>query len=439
MLKIPMEIQKENNQSVSPTKHFLVGFLIALLATGTFVAGAKVANSQMLSGQEANLLNWLFGRNKAPVEEVDLGEFWKVWRLMEEKYATASSSAAVSIDERIQGAIEGMVGSYGDPYTVYLPPSESEIFEDDISGNFSGVGMEIGLRNNLLTVISPLPETPAERAGLMTGDVIVRIDDASTEGMGVEEAVRKIRGERGTDVTFSVYREGEVDFKTITVTRDTINIPTVDTDIIDDIFVLKLYSFNAVAEDRVAAALKEFEQSSADKLVLDLRGNPGGYLQGAVEIAGNFLPSGKVVVREQLATGEEKVFRSRGQGVRSYSPDNLVVLVNEGSASASEILAGALKDHGVATVIGENTFGKGSVQELVPLNTGASLKVTVARWLTPNGVSISLEGLKPDVVIELTTEDRENNQDPQQDAAVRFLQGETISSTNEGLFAPTGS
>ena len=358
---------------------------------------------------------------------------------MEEKYATASSSAAVSIDERIQGAIEGMVGSYGDPYTVYLPPSESEIFEDDISGNFSGVGMEIGLRNNLLTVISPLPETPAERAGLMTGDVIVRIDDVSTEGMGVEEAVRKIRGERGTDVTFSVYREGEVDFKTITVTRDTINIPTVDTDIIDDIFVLKLYSFNAVAEDRVAAALKEFERSSADKLVLDLRGNPGGYLQGAVEIAGNFLPSGKVVVREQLATGEEKVFRSRGQGVRSYSPDNLVVLVNEGSASASEILAGALKDHGVATVIGENTFGKGSVQELVPLNTGASLKVTVARWLTPNGVSISLEGLKPDVVIELTTEDRENNQDPQQDAAVRFLQGETISSTNEGLFAPTGS
>lgn len=427
-----MESRKAKDARTS--KNLLIVLLALFLATGTFVAGAKIANSGILSGQDANLLSWLFGRNKNPVEEVELGEFWKVWRLMEEKYANASSSEAVSVEERVRGAIQGMVASYGDPYTTYLPPSEAELFEDDISGNFSGVGMEIGIRNNLVTIISPLPETPAEKAGLLTGDVIVRIDDRTTEGMSVEEAVRLIRGEKGTDVTFSIYREGETEFKTITVTRDTITIPTVKTEQIGDTFIIALYSFNAIAEDRVNTALREFEMSGADSLVLDLRGNPGGYLQGAVEIAGNFLPSGKVVVREQLATGEEKLFRSRGQLQREFTPENFVVLVNGGSASASEILAGALKDHGVATVIGETTFGKGSVQELVPLDDGASLKVTVARWLTPNGVSISNGGLSPDIVIELTGEDRENSVDPQKDAAIQFLRGETVVSQDTGSF-----
>lgn len=421
------------------TKQILGLLMVALLAGGTFVAGAKVANSQILSGQEASLLSWLFGRSEAPVDEADLGEFWRVWRLMDEKFANASSSDLVTTDERIQGAIQGMVSAFGDPYTVYLPPTESEIFNDDISGNFSGVGMEIGIRNKLLTIISPLPGTPAEEAGLLTGDVIVQIDEQTTENMSVEEAVRRIRGERGTEVVLSIFREGETEFLEITVTRDTINIPTVSTEQIDNTFVIKLYSFNAIAEDRVDEALREFSNSGAENLILDLRGNPGGYLQGAVEIAGNFLPAGKVVVREQLATGEEKIFRSRGQSDREYTPENFVVLVNQGSASASEILAGALKDHNAATVVGENTFGKGSVQELVPLTNGSSLKVTVARWLTPNGTTISEEGLSPDIQIELTVEDRENDRDPQQDAAVRFLNGETISSSERALFLPTGS
>ena len=180
-------------------------------------------------------------------------------------------------------------------------------------------------------------------------------------------------------------------------------------------------------------ALEEYTRSGADKLVFDLRGNPGGYLQGAVEIAGNFLESGQVVVREQLANGDEKLFRSRGQRVGDFNPGNLVVLVNEGSASASEILAGALKDHGVATVIGENTFGKGSVQELVPLSSGASLKVTIARWLTPNGVSISDGGLAPDISIGYSVEEREEGVDPQLNAAIRHLRGETVASDSNLL------
>ena len=407
--------------------------LALLLAVGTFMAGAKLANSGVVATQDASLLSWLFGRDERPDNEADLSEFWRVWHLMEEKYTAASSTSAVSAQDRVYGAIQGLVSSYGDPYTVYLPPGDAERFEDDISGNFSGVGMEVGLRDGLITIISPLPETPAMRAGLLPGDVIVRIDDKSTEGMGIDEAVRLIRGDKGTDVTFSIFREGDTEFKTVVVTRDNISIPTVKTEQYDDVFVIALYSFNAIAEDKVNEALEEYTRSGADKLVFDLRGNPGGYLQGAVEIAGNFLESGQVVVREQLANGDEKLFRSRGQRVGDFNPGNLVVLVNEGSASASEILAGALKDHGVATVIGENTFGKGSVQELVPLSSGASLKVTIARWLTPNGVSISDGGLAPDISIGYSVEEREEGVDPQLNAAIRHLRGETVASDSNLL------
>lgn len=421
-----MQNSREPN---TPSTSKLLGVTLALiLAIGTFTAGAKISNLNLFDSQEASLLSWLFGRDKEPAEEADLTEFWRVWNLMEEKYASASTTQNTSTEDRIRGAIKGMVESYGDPYTVYLPPTDAEMFEDDISGNFSGVGMEVGLRDGLVTVIAPLPETPAEKAGLLPGDVLVKIDDQTTEGMGVDEAVRLIRGEKGTDVVFSVYREGETEFKTIAVTRDNITIPTVKTEKIDDTFVIALYSFNAIAEDKMADALREFDQSGADNLILDLRGNPGGYLQGAVEIAGNFLETGKVVVREQAGTGEEKLFRSRGQVKREYNKNNLVVLVNGGSASASEILAGALKDHGVATIIGETTFGKGSVQELISLDDGSSLKVTIARWLTPDGLSISNAGLAPDINIELTPEDRANQADPQKDAAIRFLHGETVAS-----------
>lgn len=404
--------------------------LALLLASGTFVAGAKIASSQVFSSQDASILSWLFGWNERADEEVDLSEFWRVWHLMEEKYTTASSSDNVSVEDRVRGAIEGLVDSYGDPYTVYLPPSEATIFEDDISGNFSGVGMEVGLRDGFVTIIAPLPETPAERAGLLPGDIIVEIDGQSTEDMSIDEAVRLIRGEVGTEVVFSIFREGAVDFETITVTRDNIVIPTVRTEQIGSVFVIALYSFNALAEDMVADALREYAVSDAEALVFDLRGNPGGFLQGAVEIASNFLPAGKVVVTEKTQDGEEKTFRSRGQGQTNFTPNNLVVLVNGGSASASEIVAGALHDHGVATIIGETTFGKGSVQELVELPDGASLKVTVARWLTPNGTSISESGLTPDITIPRTIEDREAERDPQLDAAVRFLQGETVTNVS---------
>lgn len=392
------------------------------------MAGAKAAQVSYLAEQQASLLSWLFGRDEQVTGDVDMAEFWRVWNLMEEKFTSASSSESISVEKRIEGAIMGMVAAYGDPYTVYLPPEEAAYFEEDISGNFSGVGMEVGMRDGLITVIAPLPETPAEQAGVMSGDVIVRIDDESTERMTIDEAVRRIRGEKGTDVTLSIYRDGDTEFRTITITRDTIVIPTVKTEQDGDVFTIALYSFNAIAEEKMDEALAEYEASGADKLIIDLRGNPGGYLQGAVEIASHFLAAGEVVVREQSSDKEEQVFRSRQRSGYDFEPSEFVVLVNGGSASASEILAGALHDHGVATIIGEPTFGKGSVQELVPLPNNASLKVTVARWLTPNGVSISDGGLTPDIVIEMTSEDREAERDPQKDAAIRFLHGETVAS-----------
>lgn len=408
--------------------------LAFLFAVGAFFSGVHFG--QLVPGlQQQSLSFYSFFSNPiknsvaATPDRPELGEFWRVWDLLDQKFAHSSSSAALTDEAKLEGAIEGLVGAFGDPYTVFLPPVEAESFAEDISGNFSGVGMEVGIRESLVTIISPLPATPAEKAGLLAGDVIVRIDDVSTERMRVDEAVKLIRGEKGTEVVFTIFREGEVDFLTIPVTRDTITIPTVKTEVVNETFVLSIYSFNALAESLVRDALREYLTSQAKTLIIDVRGNPGGYLDSAVAITSNFLPAGKVVVSEQREPGAEpKLFRTRGRQVKEFTPRNLVVLVDVGSASASEILAGALRDHGVATIIGTPTFGKGSVQELVELPSGASLKVTVARWLTPNGTSISDGGLKPDIFISRTPADRTAELDPQREAALRFLRGEVVES-----------
>lgn len=407
-----------------------LGYVLALaLAVGAFFSGAYLGHEVPERSQTAGLFNFFTSSVDAgqTAVESDLDEFWEVWNLLEEKFATGSSTKEITKEERIQGAIDGLVDAYGDPYTVYLPPKDAETFNESISGNFSGVGMEVGLREGLITVIAPLPDTPAEGAGVLAGDVLVKIDETSTEDMRIDEAVNLIRGERGTEVVLQVYREGEQEFITIPIIRDNIKIPTVKTEDLDDVFIIALYSFNAVAQEQVANALEEYVKSGAEKLIFDVRGNPGGFLESAVNIAGYFLPTGKVVVREEFSdTKKNDVFRSRGNQIQLFRPDNLVVLVDNGSASASEILAGALKDHEVATIIGSQTFGKGSVQELIELDNNSSLKVTIARWLTPDGTSISDGGLTPDIIISRTPAQRMADEDPQKDAAVRFLRGEEV-------------
>lgn len=399
-----------------------------LLAVATFFVGWQLGQQQVdASGpQQAGLWSFLIGTPEQP-ETVELTEVWRVWDLLEEKFAQSSSTNNVTTESRVEGMIEGLVNSYDDPYTTYLPPADAEQFGEDIAGNFGGVGMEVGMRNDVITVIAPLPDTPAEQAGLVAGDVIVQIDDTSTEDISVDRAVQLIRGEPGTVVSLMIYRQGETDFRTIDVTRDTITIPTIETEQIGDVFTIKLFSFNAIAEAEMQLALREYVRSGAPKLVFDLRGNPGGYLQSAINIASFFLPTGKVIVREQFGDDRpEELYRSTGRTLGGLAPQEMVILIDGGSASASEIVTGALQEHDVATVIGQQSFGKGSVQELVELPTGASLKVTIARWLTPNGTSISDGGLAPDIVITRTVEQVLADEDPQLDAALRFLAGETV-------------
>lgn len=417
----------EPRPQLKTAKRSLGYFLAFSFALGAFFSGLQVGHGVYGQNQSASLFSLFTFEPAIDESKPDLTEFWRVWDLLEEKFATGSTTQNISEEERMRGAIEGLVDSYGDPYTVYFPPKDAEAFNETIAGNFSGVGMEVGLREKLITVIAPLPGTPAEKAGIMAGDVVVRIDEKSTEDMRIDEAVSLIRGEKGTVVNLQIYREGNKEFLNIPVTRDTIDIPTVKTEQIGKTFIIALYSFNAVSEAKVQAGIKEYLASGADSLVIDLRGNPGGYLQSAVTIAGYFLPAGKVVVKEEFGeSARDDVFRSRGSQIQLFTPKNLVVLVDGGSASASEILAGALKDHGVATIIGTQTFGKGSVQELMDLEDGGSLKVTVARWLTPNGTSISKEGLAPDIIISRTVEQRLANEDPQKDAAIRFLKGDEV-------------
>lgn len=352
---------------------------------------------------------------------LDLKPLWKTLEVLNEKFvSTTASSTIPSNEDKVYGAIEGLVAAYGDPYTTFFPPKESKAFEEEVQGNFEGVGMEIGIKDNILTVIAPLKNTPADRAGLRAGDQILKIGKIFTAGMTVEDAIDHIRGPKGTTVTFTVKRNGGAE--EISVVRDRIEIPTVDTKLRDDgVFVISLYNFSATSPDLFRGALREFILSGADKLILDLRNNPGGYLEAATDMASFFLPAGKVIVTEDSGAKEnQKTERSRGYNIFNENL-KMAILLNEGSASASEILAGALHEHGIAKLVGEKSYGKGSVQELIEITPDTSLKVTIAKWLTPNGHSLSENGLDPDYPIEFTQKDLEKKLDPQMEKAAEIL------------------
>lgn len=352
----------------------------------------------------------------------NLENFWKVWNLIDEKYVPTSDEDKVTKDEMVQGAIQGMVNSLGDSYSRFLNVEQNKDFNESISGNFSGVGMEIDKKDGILIVISPLKDSPAEKAGMKAGDAILKIDGTITSDLSVDEAVSLIRGEKGTVVELVIARQGEKGSMSIKITRDNIKIPTLDFEKRKDgIFVISLFNFSAGVENDFRKALREFVISKSDKLIIDLRGNPGGYLDAAVDITSWFLPAGKIVVQEDFGQNiSPHIFRSKGYDIFNDKL-KVVVLVDGGSASASEIVAGALKEHQVAKIVGQKTYGKGSVQELIPITADTSLKLTIARWLTPNGVSISKSGLEPDVVVEQSKEDTEKNVDTQLEKAVEIL------------------
>lgn len=403
------------------SKKFLRGAWIGFLAVAIFSVGTYTGIT--FSTQASIPTYMVTGTQSIPVEGIDLSEFWRVWRLMDERFVYASTTAErLSPEERVRGAIQGMVGAFGDDYTIYMPPVETEEFAQEMTGEFSGVGMEVGIRDSIITVIAPIEGTPAKEAGMRAGDRILEIDGVSTKGMTVDAAVKMIRGQKGTSVILRVFRDGNSGAEEITIVRDTITIPTVKTEVKDGVFIVHLYTFNQIAYAKFVEAMREYASIGHRKMIIDLRGNPGGYMQTAIDIASIFVPKGGVILRERVGNeGQEVIHRSSGKTLGQYAPQKMVVLIDKGSASASEILAGALAEHGLATLIGEQSFGKGTVQELVDLPSSASLKVTIARWFTPEGNSINGLGLEPLLTATTSLEAVQAGEDPQMDAALRFL------------------
>jgi carboxyl-terminal processing protease len=353
------------------------------------------------------------------VSEDQFAPFWKAWSILDQKYVAAAST---TVQDKVWGSIEGLAASYGDPYTVFFPPQQAKAFQDDISGNFEGVGMEMGMKNDQLVVVAPLKGSPAQRAGVKAGDAILKIGDASTADLSVDKAVSLIRGPKGTTVTLTLLRPGVPEPFVAKIVRDTIDIPTIETTARPDgIFLIRLYSFTAQSPDLFRSALRELVISGDHKLVLDLRGNPGGYLEAAWDMASWFLPAGDVVVTEDFGQNEPpQIYRSKGFDVFNKNLQ-MMILADNGSASAAEILAGALQEHGIAKLVGAKTFGKGSVQELIPITPETSLKVTIARWLTPKGHNLSHDGLVPDYPVQMSDADAKAGKDPILDKAVQLL------------------
>ncbi len=350
----------------------------------------------------------------------DFNPFWQIWEIIDQKHLKAEE---IKDQDKVYGAISGLVRSLGDPYSEFFDPGDSQKFEEDIKGNFGGIGAEIGMKNDQIIIVAPLKDTPASRAGLEPQDQILKISSTSTLGLSIEEAVKLIRGEVGTKVTLTIFRDKWEKPKDIAITRETILIPTLDSEMKDgDISYISLYSFNANANSLFYQAMVKTLSQGSQGMVLDLRNNPGGYLQVSIDLAGWFLSRGDLVVSEVSRDLKPKEFRARGNAALKDMP--VVVLINNGSASASEILAGALRDNRKVKLVGEKTFGKGTVQELEELRDGSSLKLTIAHWVLPSGKIIEGEGLEPDFKVELTEKDVEQKRDPQLEKAIEILKEE---------------
>lgn len=350
----------------------------------------------------------------------DFSLFWEAWQKLKDNHV---KGAEIKDQDFLYGAIAGITGALKDPNTVFFPPEDSKKFEEDVVGNFGGIGAEIGVRNEQLIVVAPIEGSPAEQAGLRAGDKILAINNDAASKMDVNEAVKKIRGEIGTKVTLTILRNGETKPREITIVRGKIEVPTLKLNVLNDNIVqVQLFSFNQNAPFLFYRAALTALLGNASGMVLDLRNNPGGFLEIAVNLAGWFLDRGDVVTIEKFRSGDENVFRANGNGALQKMP--LVILINRGSASASEILAGALRDHNGTKLIGEKSFGKGTVQELFELKDSSKLKITVASWLLPKGGTIEEDGLVPDVEVKITEEDINAEKDPQLEKAVEILKEE---------------
>ncbi|MBX4205994.1 S41 family peptidase [Candidatus Microgenomates bacterium] len=388
---------------------FSIGYFLGTKTLSWNAKGPKVEISRSLPVNHGSL---------------DFSLFWKVWDTLGASYFDKNKLVE---SKMVYGAIQGMVASLGDPYTVFLPPTENKVVEEDLQGNFEGVGIQIGFKSTNLAVIAPLPNSPAEKAGIKAGDLIIGIVDEvkginrTTSGISLPEAVEAIRGRAGTTVKLTLMREGSNEPFELEVKREKIDVPSVVltyTGEQNNIANIRVLKFGAETKGEWDKAVTEvLAKPQVKGIVLDLRNNPGGYLQAAVDLASDFVPSSKTVVIEENSKGQKNEYKVNNIGRFLKYP--VVVLVNKGSASASEILAGALRDQINAKLVGETSFGKGTIQEPLTLDHGAGLHVTIAKWLTPNGTWVHDKGLEPDFKVE---DNEKTDEDEQLQKAVETLQ-----------------
>lgn len=354
--------------------------------------------------------------NKTVGQNVDFAIFWRAWDLLQKNY-----DGQLDWQKMVYGAIRGMTESLGDPYTSFLDPDEASQLEDDLSGTVSGIGAEIGIRDDKLTIIAPIDDSPAKKAGIMAGDIITQIGNEKAEGMDVNTAISKIRGEPGTKVKLIIERNGQK--KEFEITRAKVTVKSVKSEIKPgNIGYVEITRFDDTTTNQLREALDDFVAKDVKKVVLDLRDNPGGYLDESVTVASEFIDKGIIVAEKRDVDGKvTNEYKATDGGKMTTKNIKLVVLVNSGSASAAEIVAGAIKDLGRGTLIGEKTFGKGSVQEIEDLGQGAKLRITVAHWYTPKGKNIAKDGISPDIEVKMSEADINANKDPQLDRALEFL------------------
>ncbi len=346
---------------------------------------------------------------------VDFGIFWEAWNKVMDNYVGNADP-----QKMVYGAVKGMVEGLGDPYSAFMEPGTTKTFLEDLSGEISGIGAELDLKDGKLLIVAPLADSPAEKAGLKPQDQITKINDEATVNMTLEEAISKIRGKAGTKVKLTINRSGFNEPQVFEITREKIQIKSVKWEMKpDNIAYIQINQFGDDTTDLMKQAAQEIKTKNPKAIILDLRSNPGGYLDSAIDVSSLFIPKGSVVVKEKDKDShitEEKT--TLEPILKDYK---VIVLINGGSASASEIVAGALQDSGRATLVGEKTFGKGSVQNLEDLSGGATLRITTAKWLTPKDRTIDGVGLEPDIKVDLSDEDAQAGRDPQLDKALELL------------------
>lgn len=409
-------------------KHLAKIFAIGILPLLTLVLGWQLGSvhEERNTLREKSRMDYVYSGGTGsgriavnPEEEVDLSLLWSVWRLLGKNYIEPEK---LQVQTMLHGIVAGAVESLDDPYTVFMTPKENKDFQDSLSGELQGIGAELTQKDDLIVVVAPLNGSPAQKAGLQPEDIITAVDDESTEGKNLTEVVGSIRGPKGSSVKLSVFRQGESDVFTLEIVRDDITVPSTEYEVLEtasgSVGYIVLNQFALHSTEELEQALASFEGKNIKGIVLDVRYNGGGYLERAVDVVSMFLSQGNVVsvVRRE---GEPDVHDVYGNPLDAVTP--MAVLINAGSASASEIVAGALQDHGRATIIGKKSFGKGTIQEIFELPGGSSLRMTIAKWLTPNGRDLGKEGVEPDIDVDRTLEDFEADRDPQLAAALEWL------------------